>query len=51
MKLLRKNGLIPRKASDEIKKFLHFAAVLLSEIKELKRSMHIDSTWKFRRGN
>ena len=28
MKLLRKNGLIPRKASNEIKKLLHFAEVL-----------------------
>ena len=47
MKLFRKNGLIPRKTSDEIKKFLHFAAVLLNEIKESKIRMHIDSTWKF----
>ena len=28
MKLLRRNGLIPRNASDEIKKLLHFAEVL-----------------------
>ena len=28
MKLLRRNGLIPRKTSDEIKKLLHFAEVL-----------------------